>query len=295
MTTEEYLRTFTETFVRPFRKPNTTACYLRAFDTLPRAILCCDLGELSGLQLQAALNRKALKHPRAAQLQFSCLCVAMKKAVELGLLSRSPMAGCLKPKHTTARAAVLTADQLAVYIQTARSEAAYPLLLLMAVCGLRRGEALGLLWRDVDLAGGCVRIHQQRLRINHGYQIAPLKSRASVRVLPLSPIVAEELHRVRVRSFSGFVHDCTPESLRKAHFRVLSVGALPRVTLHGLRHSMATLAASQGTPMKILQGVLGHSKYELTANLYADHITSDVFRPFLADLASSVLGRYQSV
>lgn len=295
MFTEEYLQQYLDTFVVPFRKPNTAACYRRAFATLPRSVLGVPLDQLDGLTIQAALNAKARKHPRAAQLQFTCLSAALRKGVDLGMLPRSPLAGCVKPNHDAARATVFTADQLAVYLQCARSEGAYPLLLLMATCGLRRGEALGLQWRDVDLTSGVLCIHQQRMRVHHGYQLQPLKSRASVRQLPLSPIVAEELRGMRVRSFSGFVFDCTPESLRKAHLRAIARGALPRVTLHGLRHSMATLAASQGCPMKILQGILGHSRFELTANLYADHLTSDIYTPYLASVASSMLGRYQSV
>lgn len=289
MLTGTYLETFTDTFIQPFRKANTVSCYRRAFHTLPRAILAADLDQLDGLQLQSALNQKARKHPRAAQLQFACLSVAMKKAVQLGLLSRSPMEGTVKPVHAAARAVVLSADQLAAYIRAARAEPAYPLLLLMATCGLRRGEALGLQWRDVDLQGQRLRIHQQRLRIHHGYRLQPLKSRASVRVLPISQPLCTELSAVCVRSFSGFVHDCTPESLRKAHLRVLAAEALPPVTLHGLRHSVATLAASQGCSMKILQGILGHSKYELTADLYADHLSTENFAPAVEALQSLVL------
>lgn len=292
MSLEEYLTLYVTTFIKPFRRPNTVGCYRRAFEALPEQLLATDLQLVSGLQIQSALNAKALKHPRAAQLQFACLGAAFRKAVDLGLICRSPMQGCVKPVHEAARAAVFTAEQLGVYIASARSEPTYPLLLLMASCGLRRGEALGLCWRDIDLASGQISIHQQRMRTNHRYTVAPLKSRSSVRTLPIPPPLAEELRRIRVRSFSGFVCDVTPESLYKAHKRVLHRGALPGVTLHGLRHSVATLAASQGCPMKILQGILGHSKYELTANLYADHITTDVFRPYLGVLASAVLGRY---
>lgn len=295
MIVEAYLHSYVDTFVVPFRKPNTAACYRRAFAALPRSVLGVQLGELDGLTIQAALNAKARKHPRAAQLQYACLSAALRKGVDLGMLPRSPLAGCVKPNHDAAKAAVLTAAQLAAYIDAARQEKAFPLLLLMSTCGLRRGEALGLKWSDVDLTSGTLLIHQQRMRVHHGYKLVPLKSRASVRRLPISPPLAEELGRVRVRAFSGFVCDITPESLRKAHLRALERGALPPVTLHGLRHSMATLAAAQGCPMKILQGILGHSRFELTANLYADHLTADVYTPHMACLSASVLGRYQSV
>jgi len=155
---------------------------------------------------------------------------------------------------------------------------------------LRRGEALGLKWDHVDLQTGVLRIDQQRMRVHHGYQLRPLKSTASNRVLPIAPPIADELRMMRVRSFTGFVCDLTPEALAKAHNRTLQRAQLPHVTPHGLRHSMATAAAAQGCPMKILQGILGHSKYELTANLYADHLSADAYAPHLAMLTASLMG-----
>ena len=151
MLTGEYLDQFIDAFIRPFRAPNTVSCYQRAFQSLPVAVIGTELQQLSGLQLQAAINAQARKHPRAAQLTFACLSTAMQKAVQLGMLQRSPLQGCLKPVHHAAKAAVLAPDQLQAYIAAARSEPAFPLLLLMAACGLRRGEALGLRWDRVDL------------------------------------------------------------------------------------------------------------------------------------------------
>lgn len=289
MDTGTYLDQFVDAFVKPFRAPNTTACYRRAFRALPASLLRQDLQQITGLQLQSAINAKALSHPRAAQLLFSALNVAMDQAVQLGLLPRSPMQGCRKPLHTAAKAAVLSEAQLRLYITAARAEAAYPLLLLMASCGLRRGEALGLRWDRVDLQRGVLVIDQQRMRVHHGYQLRPLKSASSHRILPLPAPISAELSTITVRSFSGFVHDCTPEALAKAHRRVLEHAGLPPVTLHGLRHSMATAAAAQGCPMKILQGILGHSKYELTANLYADHLNPDAYAPYLRSLSTALM------
>lgn len=286
----EYLDQYIDAFVRPFRAPNTMNCYRRAFQSLPVTVFGTDLQQLTGLQLQAAINNQARKHPRAAQLTFACLSAAMKKAVQLGMLQHNPLQGCLKPVHHAAKAAVLTPEQLAAYIDAARAEPTFPLLLLMATCGLRRGEALGLRWDRVDLQNGVLQIDQQRMRVHHGYQLRPLKSKASRRALPLPPPISEELRLIRVRSFSGFVVDTTPEALARAHGRVLDRAQLPHVTPHGLRHSMATAAAAQGCPMKILQGILGHSKYELTANLYADHLSVDAYAPYMVTLAASLMG-----
>lgn len=284
----EFLGLWLDTFVQPFRAANTTACYRRAINALPPSVLGCDVEQLNGLQLQAALNAQASKHPRAAQLTYAMLHASLGKAVELGMLMRSPLNGCIKPQHTAQRADVLSVEQLSQYIAAARAYSAYPLLLLMATCGLRRSEALGLMWQDITAEQ--IHVRRQRLRVNHEYRAAPLKSAAATRVLPLAAPIGKELAAVRVRSLAGWVCDIPPETLRKQHISALNDAHLPPVTLHGLRHSMATAAAADGCPIKVLQGILGHARYQLTADLYANHLKPDNYAPSMANLAAAVMG-----
>lgn len=288
-----YLSQYTSTFVKPFVRPSTAECYRRAYAAIPDPILSTDLSALDGMQLQAMLNAKAAMHPRAAQLLYSCLHRALAKAVVLGYIARNPSDACVKPVHHAARTGVLTADQLAQYLQQARSEPTFVLLLLMATCGLRRGEALGLCWSAVDLQEGTLQIRQQRLRVGGVYAVAPLKSAASRRTLSIGAELVSELRACRsaqrLHNLRGFLCDTNPSTLYKAHCRVLRRCGLPHVSLHSLRHSMATTAAGQGCPIKILQGILGHAKYDLTADLYANHLSMDVFRPHLDAVAHVML------
>lgn len=288
MTTEEFLNQWLETFVRPFRAPSTAACYRRAINALPPSVAACPIEQLNGLAIQAHLNAQALRYPRAAQLTYATLHAAMGKAVELGIVNRSPLAGCIKPQHKAKRAAVLSLEQLQAYIAAAREQPCFPLLLLMATCGLRRGEALGLMWQDIT--GDTLRVCRQRVRVDRVYRVAGLKSKAATRRLPLATPISAELARIRVRSFSGWVCDTTPEALRKQHRAALAAANLPDVTLHGLRHSMATAAAADGCPIKVLQSILGHARYQLTADLYADHLQPENLAPSMASLASAVMG-----
>lgn len=59
--------------------------------------------------------------------------------------------------------------------------------------------------------------------------------------------------------------------------RVLVKNEIRRVGLHALRHSAASLMLSEGVPMKVVQEILGHSSYQLTANTYI-HIAPDLRR-----------------
>ena len=284
----EYLELWLETYIIPHRAPSTAACYQRAIDGIPASLLQMDLREVTGLHLQMAINAKAMRYPRAGQLVYSMFSVAMSRATRLQLIDRNPMQGVDKPGHSPRETATLTADQLRAYLREARASDHFPLLLLMAACGLRRGEALGTTWAAID--GSVLHVAQQRQRIpHHGLQTRPLKSKASRRDIPLPEAVRAALSAWPHRSITGWIVDTTPERLARAHGAVLGAAQLPRITLHGLRHSMATAMAADGTPIKLLQGILGHSHYQLTADLYAAHLRPEAYRPELDRLSVRIM------
>lgn len=288
MITGEYLDLWLDTYVLPFKAPSTVACYRRAINALPEQLRRMELETLNGIHIQAAINRKAAVHPRAAQLIYAMLSVAMAKAVRLKLIPDSPMEAVDKPPHKARKMDTWTPDQLALYLQAARASDHWPLLLMMATCGLRRGEALGLTWAAID--GDVLHVRQQRQRVaGKGLQTRPLKSEASNRDIPLSPPILNELRVWPHRSLCGWLVDTTPDRLYKAHLKVIGWAQLPPIGLHGLRHTMATAMAASGTPIKILQGILGHSHYQLTADLYADHLRSEIFRSDLDRHTGNVL------
>lgn len=293
MTLAVYLAQWLESFCKPFRAPSTAACYRRAFASLPPSLVALELHELTGLSIQTAINRQATQHPRAAQLTFDALHVALDRAILLGLLASHPMRGCIRPKHSAKVAQTLSPQQLSLYLQAAQKSPSYPLLYILVIFGLRRGEVLALSWDCIDTAANTLFIRCQRMRINGHYDFCDLKSASSKRALPIPPPVMAELQRIRasqrVRNIRSLIVDTTPETLARHHAAVLAAAGLPHVSLHGLRHSMATAAVADGCPVKVLQAVLGHSTYKLTADLYAHHISTSISAPFVASYATSIM------
>ena len=128
---------------------------------------------------------------------------------------------------------------------------------------------MGARWEHLDIAAGTMTIAGQRLTSG---DYAPPKSAASVRTIELPQLLKVELQRRPRPIGGGWLCEVSQYKLYRAHNRVLTSAQLPKVTLHGLRHSFAAAAVQQGVPIKILQAALGHSKYQLTADLYADHL-----------------------
>lgn len=271
MTLGEWLETWMELYVWPAKlAQNTKMCYNRAVRAVPHALAVLPLEELSPLLLRRWLLEVAEEHPRAAQLDRVMLRKALRIAWKAGLAPQSLSDADLLPQidHKAAKAAVLQIDELRAYFKAA-ADSPYAVPLMLMACGLRRGEALGARWENLDIPAGTLAIVGQRLP---GGAFAPPKTAASVRVVELPVQLTVILRRMPRPIGGGWLCDISPNTLRNAHQKVIRAAGLPMITLHGLRHSFATAAVQQGVPIKVLQAALGHSKYQLTADLYADHL-----------------------
>lgn len=83
-------------------------------------------------------------------------------------------------------------------------------------------------------------------------------------------------------------HTCPLTDLRKAFWWALNRAGLPRMRIHDLRHSFATLATSMGEDIRILKDVLGHTKIT-TTEIYA-HASSFAARRTANNVASKITG-----
>jgi integrase len=145
-----------------------------------------------------------------------------------------------------------------------------------AMTGLRQGELVALRWRNVDWSARVVRVRRSYSR---GQWTTP-KSRRSIRAVPLADRVARELEqhfgRCAHTDDDDLVfchpHTGTPYDASKSRVRfkdVLRRAELREIRFHDLRHTYGTLMAAAGTPLRTLQGWMGHRDYK-TTEIYAD-------------------------
>lgn len=180
---------------------------------------------------------------------------------------------------------VWTPEQTGAFLDSAADDPLYALYHLVALRGLRRGEAVGLSWSDVDLDGGVLLVREQVVQL--GWQMLRTTPKAgSERVIALDTGTVEVLaaHRRRQRTELGFLGvdpDATSAVFTRAdgqlvhpsyvtrHFNELVRAAgLPPIRVHDLRHGAATLALASGVDMKVVQEMLGHSSITITADTY---------------------------
>lgn len=256
-----------------------------------------DAGTLNGLYAEMLRSgrrdgRGGLS-PRTVRYVHTILHRAFKDAVRWGRLVRNPADAADPPAAGSGeeRPDIETWDAatLRQFLGLAREheERWYAAWVLLATTGARRGEVLGLRWADVDLEAGRLSIRQSLTVVQHRPVFeAPktAKGRRAVALDPGSVLVLREWRRrqleERMAMGSGWadtglvftqptgelVH---PEAFSKVFERRVAVWRLPRLTIHGLRHTWATLALEGGVHPRVVQERLGHSTIAVTLGTYS--------------------------
>ena len=178
---------------------------------------------------------------------------------------------------------------------------------LFLVTGMRRGEVAGLRWIDVDLEAGRLSVQHTRVLVYSAAQVSEPKTKRSRRVIALDGGTVDALREHQMRQGaereyaeevwveSGYVfvrEDGMPmDPDRISHlFRVtVEAAGLPKIRLHDLRHTAASLALATGIHPKVVSERLGHSSVAITLDIYS-HLT-----PGLQEDAAERLGEILDV
>ncbi len=163
----------------------------------------------------------------------------------------------------------------------------HALWVLLATTGMRRGEAIGLRWKDVDLDHGRLRVVQTITQTRSKVTIGEPKTKSGRRSIALDDATVAVLrdHRkamLEERMLVGpdFADEglvfhqpdgacLRPDAVSAQFLRRVERYGLERLTLHGLRHTWATLALEQGIHPRVVQERLGHSTIAITLGIYS--------------------------
>jgi integrase len=232
---------------------------------------------------------------------------ALNTAVRRGLIDRNPAATVELPRAPRARPSTWTAGELAGFLERIADDRLVLLYRLLGLAGLRRGEAVALRWADVDLNAGLLRVEQSLVKVDGRSVIGPPKSAAGARVVAIDDETArrlqwhQEAQRLEILKVTGGrghpeLVFTTPAGLPldpayvSRHFdRLVARHGLPRIRLHDLRHSSASIGLAAGESLLEVSRRLGHSSIVVTADVYS-HLSPVVAKESAERLAQSVFG-----
>ncbi|WP_230491918.1 site-specific integrase [Lysinibacillus sphaericus] len=209
---------------------------------------------------------------------------AINAAVAEDIIIRNKLHGVALPsmRNEESDKNYLTPMQLNLlldYINRNENIAYYSLFLTIAYTGMRKGEALGLQWRNIDFDNNTITI--ERHRGNNG--VGTTKTRNSERTIKVDYIVIQQLkiYRTAVKALLLTYGRKLNEELSKddsfiflspytggpfistglnATFnRAVRAAGLPPTTIHGLRHTHATILMNNGIPVKAIAERLGNT------------------------------------
>lgn len=228
--------------------------------------------------------------PRTIRYIHTILRRAFADAVKWNRLARNPVDAADPPSPRSAASRGMTTwsgTELGKFLECVRDDRLAACWRFLAMTGCRRGEALGLRWRDLDLDNARATLVQTVVGRRAISQTKTDRGRRTV-ALDETTIAALREHRraqVEERRLMGIAnedHDLVfcredgttlwPRSLSRSFTnRVASVG-LPRIRLHDLRHTHATLALQAGVHPKVVQERLGHATISVTLDVYSHAI-----------------------
>jgi integrase len=147
------------------------------------------VSEARGLESRGYAHGRGLA-PNSVRKIHATLHRAMRDAVRWGYLSRNPVDNADPPRTVDGESEAAKAWQVAdlkKFLASAKDDRLYPLWLTLALTGLRRGEALGLLWQDLDLTGGRLVVRRSLVPVNAEVIVSEPKTRRGHRTVTLDP------------------------------------------------------------------------------------------------------------
>lgn len=274
------------------------------------------------LQAQFTVWRDAGLKPRTLTRCHSILNQALTQAMEWGFVYRNVCTVVKRPTLTKRAASVWSPDEARAFLDASlvrpvltragdtgktRPDDLTPLWHFLVLEGMRRGEALGLRWADVNWERGTVHISQTVVADKNNKGKAIIQPRAKTTAGARSVKLAAETlsvlkeHRDRQRFVrqsagdtwqdhnlivcSGIGTPVNPNNVTRSYTRLVMLSGVPEIRVHDMRHTAATMMLRAGVPAKIVSERLGHANIGITLDTYS-HVLPD-----MQDIAVEAMNR----
>ena len=230
---------------------------------------------------------------------YSVINRIFKYATSLDIIKSNPLDKIIKPKNMPLKAKEnhYTKQELTEFLKVCKANCKpveYTFFHLLAFSGLRSGEAIGLMWSDVDFENKRLSISRTAVVVNKKQTVQDAKTKRSKRVITLDDETLNVLKlwkRQQIKEYfqagKAYQHDLNyiftnnrGEWLLTSTMKVklkrflCKHNELKKITPHGFRHTHASLLFEAGITAKIISDRLGHNNVQTTLDMYT-HINDN--------------------
>ena len=316
LTLEQWVTDTWMALAEPQLKPTTFYSYRRNLEVhlLPRLghhrlrdltplLLTATYAEIFSFGRVRGRRKGTALAPATVQYLHIILHRVLEDARTAGLLDVNPASRARTPRHGVheqPEQQCWTANQLRTFLEQSDHLPWSLTWRLAAMTGMRRGEVLGLRWKDVDFAARQLRVTRTLVSVG-GVTRESTPKNGRPRVVDLDQGTAQLLATLRpsdvdpesrvVRGPDG----CSPSPDLVSRSFKLAIAAtdLPMIRFHDLRHTHATLSLASGVPVRVVAERLGHSSPGFTLRRYA-HVLPGM-QAQAAEVFASLLTQEQEV
>ncbi|QYN54538.1 site-specific integrase [Lactobacillus panisapium] len=249
------------------------------------------LDKLSVIQCQKAVDKWFRDAPGTYKKYIFYTSDAIEYAIKLEIIDKNPMKNVVRPKVKNVHKEFTnfySKEELQRFLQYAKSynQKAYTFFRLLAYTGLRRGEALALKWSDIDFKENVVSVKRTLTKgLGNKVIVQTPKTSSSYRKVAIDRNTASVLkdwkQEQRKQQIVININQDQVVFNRGKESIPLSDGCivnwnniiskqakLKRITIHGFRHTNASLLFEAGVSMKDVQTRLGHKSVKTTMDIY---------------------------
>ena len=273
------------------RKAKTVSFYTDTTKNIVAYFGGCAIQNINSLAIQKfilMLRTDKGFSPQYVHHHFRALKMIFEFAEKQGLVLDNPMKKVDKPKLQKTKIDALGNDEAkAFFLALEKCPLDFQCMLhLLITTGIRRGECVGLKWRDIDESRSTLTIERNVIYTpQSGLTVNTPKTAAGARVLPLMSSTLALLRQLRTQrqqeNLNTILEDSfvfpskadifmphNPEAVTRRVKRFMKREGLPDMSPHDLRHSAATLLLGSGADVKSVQEILGHTNAITTLNYY---------------------------
>lgn len=263
---------------RNILSPATIAGYCRIRDLRFQSMMGKDIHKITPAEWQRAVNLEA-RMPSQRNRSQTISAKTLKNAWGLMAPVITDATGqdisVRLPQLVPHKKAWLTAEQIPIFVEIVKGDP-IEIPALLALCSLRRSELINLRWSDIDLQNGLLRVDGAAVFDEDGKLVRKkeTKNTSSRRTVPMIPPLKEALSKAE--QHGEYIVTWHPNSIMCRINRLCEKNGLPKVGLHGLRHSFASLAKHLGMPEDAVMEIGGWSDFSTMRKIYTHISQADI-------------------